>query len=163
MSPTILHMAGYATPTAFSQTTGKTTCVSSMTFDEVVDPPKNIAGKQCVVEAVYCNYETSKPLSTANRANQVAYFGWNLNSIWSHVYASINSPFLQPGLGVRDLEWGRFTSLGPRIVRIPHGPFPIRFLCRTQDLNNQLTEAYSTSDSTNYLVMTVVLHITPVE
>lgn len=138
-------MVGYGKPTSYSTVSGKTQCVSAFTFDEIVDPPKNVAGKQCIVSAVYCGYETNKALTTANRINS-AYFGWNLNSLWSHLYSSPNTPFLQPALGARDLNADRYYELGPRLVRIPQGPFPIKFLCRQQNLDGQLTENFYDSD-----------------
>lgn len=157
MAPTIMHMVGYAKPTAYASVTN---AVSACNFDEIVDPPKNVAGKECVVSAVYCNYETNKPLTTANAKN-TAYFGWNLNSVWSHLYSSPNTPFLQPALGARDLSVNKYYDLGPRLVRIPEGPFPLKFTCRQQNLDGQLTEAFV--DATDWITMTVVLHLTPVE
>lgn len=141
MSPTIMHMVGFGKPSQYSTISGKTNCVSGFTFDEIVNPPKNVAGKQCVVSAVYCNYETNKTLLAANRVN-TAYFGWNLNSLWSHLYSSPNTPFLQPALGARDLVQERYYDLGPRVIQMPNGPTPIRFLCRQQNLDGLLTESF---------------------
>lgn len=143
MSHTVLHITGLATPTAYSATTGKTGCVSSFSLDEIINPPKNVAGKQCLVTATYCNYETSKPLAENNKLYSV-YFGWNVNSPWSQVYTSPNMPFIQPALGVRDFSKDLYHSVGPRIVYIPDGPFPVKFICRQQNLNNTLTESYNT-------------------
>lgn len=149
MTPTIMHMVGYATPTEYSTQSGRTSWVSAFSFEEIVDPPKNIAGKQCVVNAVYCNYETSKRLSSSNIVN-TAYFAWNLNSLWSHLYSSPNTPFLQPALGARDLAVNKYYDLGPRLVRIPEGPFPVKFLCRQQNLDNPLTENYFNNQMASY-------------
>lgn len=151
MTPTILHIVGLAKPASYS--TSKANYVSSMTLEDTIDPPKHIAGKQCVVTATYCNYESNKPLSTAARANLSAFFTMNINSLWSQLYSTLTSPLLQPAIGVRDLEFGLYNDLGPRVVRIPHGPFPVRFLCRGNNLDNPLTRGFFAND-TNIVLAT---------
>lgn len=148
MTPTILHIAGFAKPASYSTVSTRPNYVSSMTMDQTIDPPKNIAGKECVVHATFCNYETNKSLSSANRANLSAFFSWNINSMWSQIYpGTLTSPLLQPALGVRDLEFGLYNDMGPRVVRIPHGPFPVRFLCRGNNLDNPLTRGFLPNDT----------------
>lgn len=171
MAPTTLHLVGFAKPASYS--VSKPNYVSSCTYEVNVDPPKNVAGKQCIMSAAYCNYETNKPLSSTNRANLTAFFTCNLNSMWSQLYSgTLTSPLLQPALGVRDLEFGLYEDLGPRIVRIPDGPFRLTFGCRGNNLDNPLTrgfigEATNISYGTNpYAAITVsgtnnVLTLTP--
>lgn len=145
MAPTVIHLVGYANPTSFSST--KQNYVSAISLDEIITPPKNVAGKQCIISAAYCNYESNKPLIGTARASLSAYFLWNMNSIWSQIYSSPQEAFLQPALGVRDLEFGQYVDLGPRIIRIPEGPFSVRFQCRGYNLDNPITRGFYKSDT----------------
>ena len=83
MAPTVIHISDQAKVGEYCKTAGYDRTVASFILDKNLDPPKNIAGKQCLVETTYFNYESTKPLSQANAYGQSAYFGWNMNSLWS--------------------------------------------------------------------------------
>jgi hypothetical protein len=142
MTPTVLQITGSANVDKFCTTLGRERCVTSFIMDEIIYPPKNIAGKQCLVEATYCNFETAKPLSATEAANQQVYFAWNVNSLWSQMYTEPNFPMLTPALGVRDLANGLFYKMGSRVVRINDGPFPVKFLCYQQQPSRYLTGSF---------------------
>lgn len=142
MSPTVLQLTGPANVFEYSTLSGRTDCVASFFFDEIIHPPKNVAGKQCLVEAAYCNFETTRHLPATDTPNQIAYFGWNVNSLWSQIYTSPNAPMMTPALGSRDLNNDNYFRLGNRVVRINDGPFPIRFFCYQQDSKRRLTQGY---------------------
>lgn len=148
MTPTVLQFVGSANVNKYSTVTtvGQERCVSSFYLDEIIYPPKNVAGKQCLVEATYCNFETVKPLSSTDSANQRAYFGWNMNSLWSQLYNKSNAPMITPAFGVRDLATGLYYDLGPRVIQISDGPFPVRFTCYQQNPSRRLTTNYYPSD-----------------
>ncbi len=146
MTPTVLQITGPATVNKFCTTAGLERCVSSFILDEIIYPPKNIAGKQCLVQATYCNFETVKPLNATEAANQQAYFAWNMNSLWSQMYTEPNFPMLTPALGVRDLANGLFYGMGTRVIRINDGPFPVKFVCYQQSQTRRLTQNYYPND-----------------
>lgn len=131
--------------------------INSCELQEVIDFPKIIAGKQCLVEATFCNMYTSKPLADNEKVDVALHFDWSLNSTWSQVYDKSNFPQLQPSLGVRELRYQEFYSTGPRLCRLPEGPTPIRFRCF-----HPLGIGFTRNDSENPF-LTIILHIVPVE
>ena len=133
------------------------TAIRACEVNEIIYPSKHIAGKNCLVQATFCNMLTDKPLAEANRLDTYLHFDFSLNSIWSQIYNKTNFPQLQPVLGVKELRYNRYQPTGPRIIRIPDGPTAIRFRCFTPN-NVAMTAVDSAAP-----LLTIVLHIVPIE
>lgn len=145
-----------ATASSFTKVDGST-AIKTCEVNEIVYPSKHIAGKNCLVQATFCNMLTDKPLAVLDRHDTFLHFDFSLNSIWSQIYNKTNFPQMQPVLGVKEMQYNKYASVGPRIVRIPDGPTSIKFRCFTPN-----GVAMTAADSGPPL-LNIVLHIVPVE
>jgi hypothetical protein len=155
MADSILQINKHAS--SYTKVSEGNTAIVSCVVNEIIYPTKHIAGKNCLVQATFCNMITDKPLLDTLRNDVCIHFDISFNSIWSQVYNRTNFPQLQPAIGVKELGRNNFYSLGPRIVRIPDGPTSISIRCFTPN-NVAMTAADSTAP-----LLTIVLHIVPVE
>lgn len=104
------------------------------------DPPKNIAGKTCMMEALYMNHGPTITTEMQSEISVAVAFSANINSIWSQIYKTANTPQSQIVNGILEMNPSQiavtpqdpmfnvthYTSCGPTIVKIPPGPFRLR-------------------------------------
>lgn len=175
MTVSILQINGRMTVSGEKKdaATGNYTAGPTSAYIEVLyDPPKNIAGKTCFMEASYLNHGPSNMGGYVAGAMHSYIFIANLNSIWSQIYTKSNNPQAQVAIGVlqytssltsaTSATYNRaaFTPCGPTIVQIPNGPFRFRITCTRND-GGAISGFTTTSIGTEYFFGSI--KFTPIE
>lgn len=145
---------------------------SAASYTILCDPPKNVAGKPCLLEALYINHGPTVTTGlVANNGSPIS-FVVEMTSIWSQFYSTPNNPqnkvingvlhYTQGLTTATDLGYtdANFVSFGPTIVQVPAGPFPLKIKCFRPD--GTAISGFTATDLGKLQIM-ASLQLTPIE
>lgn len=121
---------------------------SSCRFDVQVDPPQNIRGRQCYVEATFFGWDNGTTITPSLNSRDTFY----VTSNWTQVNSHMNTngrpmPASPAAVFMSNISYGT----GPILTIIPDGPHTVSFTVKRGDggkVNEDTT-------ATNYMLLSL--------